>query len=167
MSCGQNKLNELDLSNVPNLTRLRDRNQLAELDLASAPRLTTLYCNANQISELDFASVPNLTRLHCENNLITKLDVTANTALTELRCDLSVRVVKLPSQNLVELPNQNFRQYSPRMRYWFDEARNEVFPMAELPFYIKGCVEITERNFKECEAFARAKEAKGMADDDE
>jgi hypothetical protein len=87
----------------------------------------------------------------------------ANKVLTELHCDPSVRVVKLPSQNFKRYPPPKH----PPMRYWFNEGRNELFPMAIPPIDSADCIEVAEADYIEYVALARAEAAKGVANDDE
>lgn len=53
------------------------------------------------------------------------------------------------------------------MRYWFNEARNELFPMPIPPIDSADCIEVAEADYNEYVALARAEAAKGIANDDE
>jgi len=68
------ELTELDLSAVPNLTKLYcGKNQLTELDLSALPSLTELHCWKNRLTELDLSELPNLTVLSCGGNQLTEV----------------------------------------------------------------------------------------------
>ena len=95
-------LDMLDLSTIPNLTRLLcngnelpqidldpmldhcSSNQLTEFDLSPVPNLTVLLCVYNQLTALDLSPVPNLTWLNCSCNQLTDLDLSAVPNLTYL-----------------------------------------------------------------------------------
>ncbi|MEZ5555253.1 leucine-rich repeat domain-containing protein [Haliea sp.] len=83
-----NRLTELDLSAVPELTFLScARNQLRELNLSPVPKLTELYCDGNQLSELDLSAVAELQFLFCASNQLTQLDLSAVPELEALGCN--------------------------------------------------------------------------------
>jgi hypothetical protein len=76
LTCYEIELDELDLTNVPELIGLNvNRNQLAKLDLSHVPKLIWLDCDNNELTELDLSTVPRLTYLSCESNNLTKLDL--------------------------------------------------------------------------------------------
>ena len=81
------RLEGLDLSAVPQLTKLRcDANQLTKLDLSAVPQLTEFSCSGNELTELDLSVVPQLTKINCDGNDLTELDLSALSQLTELSC---------------------------------------------------------------------------------
>ncbi len=88
LSCGNNQLTSMDISNNSALTDLScGSNQLTTLDISSNTALTDLSCDNNQLSSLDVSSNTVLTYLNCSTNHLSSLDVSRNTALTDLRCD--------------------------------------------------------------------------------
>ena len=87
LSCGNNQLTRLDVSNNTALTSLYCYgNQLTRLDVSNNTALTALYCTRNQLTRLDVSNNTALISLYCPNNQLTRLDVRNNTALTSLDC---------------------------------------------------------------------------------
>ena len=86
LSCGDNQLTSLDVSNNTALRSLLcNNNQLTILDVSKNTALTSLYCYNNQLTSLDVSKNTALISLYCYNNQLTSLDV-SNTALTYLPC---------------------------------------------------------------------------------
>lgn len=108
LSCGQNQLTSLNLSNNTALTDLHcvandltsldlsnntaleylncKSNDLTTLDVSKSTALTQLYCGDNQLTTLDVNNCADLTELSCKDNQLTSLDVSNCTALTHLYC---------------------------------------------------------------------------------
>ena len=87
LNCGDNNLNELDVSDCTALTTLHCAgNNLTTLDVTKNTALTSLSCYLNNLSELDVTKNTALMFLNCRDNNLTTLDVTKNTALTDLYC---------------------------------------------------------------------------------
>lgn len=110
LTCNENQLTELDVSNNANLKALYcASNQLTKLDVSHNTKLETLECHYNQLTELDISKntkllyldcgdtdrllrgldISNnkkLTHLACLGGQLTELDISNNTALTELAC---------------------------------------------------------------------------------
>ncbi len=85
LSCQENSLSELDLSNNPTLGDLICYgNYLEELDLSQSPELAFLSCGDNQLRSLDVSQNTKLETLRCEGNQLTEL--TLGPALSELSC---------------------------------------------------------------------------------
>ena len=86
LSCGENQLTSLDLSNNTALTKLNCRyNQLTNLDVSNNSALIDLDCSYNLLTNLVLNNAA-LTWLSCQFNQLTNLDLTTNTALTYLYC---------------------------------------------------------------------------------
>lgn len=87
LDLGNNKLTELNLSELTNLKRLWcHQNQLTTLDVSMLTNLNTLNCRKNQLTSLDVSKLTKLTDLICSGNLLTALDITPLTGLTNLVC---------------------------------------------------------------------------------
>ena len=69
-------LNELDCS----------FNKLTELNLSGLTQLTTLWCHRNQLTTLDVSRQTQLTELWCFSNNLTALDITQLSGLSTLYC---------------------------------------------------------------------------------
>lgn len=88
LSCGSNKLTEIDVSKNVALTSLScSDNQLTYLDLSKNAALTGLDCSMNLLTALDVSGCPLLTSLSCNQNqikdtamdsLVQSLPVTSN-----------------------------------------------------------------------------------------
>lgn len=88
LDCEYDQLTELDVSQNTALTELRcSENHLTKLDVSQNTALTVLDCRWNQLTELDLSQNTELTELSCDNNQLTELDVSANTKLTDLWCN--------------------------------------------------------------------------------
>ena len=88
LSCGDNKLTSLDVSNNTALEWLECfNNQLTSLDVSNNTALTYLSCGFNQLTTLDVGNNTALTDLSCSDNQLTSLNVSNNTALTSLYCE--------------------------------------------------------------------------------
>ena len=87
LNCYSNRITTLDVSNNTNLTDLECvNNQLTSLDVSNNTNLTYLGCSGNQLSSLDVSNNTSLTDLNCGSNQLTSLDVSNNTNLTYLGC---------------------------------------------------------------------------------
>ncbi len=104
--CNNNELEELDLSEFPNLYNLYctgnriislvlgekltyvncSSNALTTLDASKAVNLVSLYCNKNALTELVLSNHPKLKTLECRNNQLKSLDVSKCTSLLNLDC---------------------------------------------------------------------------------
>ena len=88
LSCEENQLTNLDVSQNTSLTRLDcNWNQLTSLDVSGCTSLTWLECYRNQLTSLDVSQNTALTGLSCSENQLTNLGVSKNTSLTWLRCN--------------------------------------------------------------------------------
>jgi len=95
LSCDNNQLTALDVSNNTALTNLHcGNNQLTTLDVSNNTALTLLDCYHNDLTNLDVTNNVNLTRLNTYGNALDTLDVSNNVDLTYLSC------VGLQSSNL-------------------------------------------------------------------
>ena len=87
LSCGNNQLTSLNVSNNTALTGLScGGNQLTSLDVSKNTALTWLSCGYSQLTSLDVSKNTALTSLGCIGNQLTSLDVSKNAALTSLTC---------------------------------------------------------------------------------
>jgi len=108
LDASNNKLTDLDVSNIPELTVLDcsenelksvdvshnkalkeldcSNNRLESLNVTKNRRLRYLLCDENEITSLNTSKNGSLKRLDCSNNQLTGLDLTKNSSLTELLC---------------------------------------------------------------------------------
>ena len=87
LSCANNKLSSLDVSNNRKLEELDcNANQLAELDVQNNEQLSKLICSLNQLSELNVTNNTALTVLDCGYNQIDELNLNQNALLQVLSC---------------------------------------------------------------------------------
>tara|TARA_B100000427_G_scaffold299580_1_gene281359 strand:+ start:291 stop:1076 length:786 start_codon:yes stop_codon:yes gene_type:complete len=76
LSCGDNQITNLDLSNNTNLNNLSCyNNQIINLDVSNSPNLEYLICYNNQLTDLNVSNNSLLHHLYCFGNLLTSLDV--------------------------------------------------------------------------------------------
>lgn len=90
LSCSQNELTALDVSNLTALTELDcSENDLTSLDVSGCPLLATLVCCSNQsMTTLDVSANGKLTDLKCSSNCLKELDISGNKALQTWTCGL-------------------------------------------------------------------------------
>lgn len=88
LSCHQNQIASLDVTQLINLNFLRcEENQLSSLDVTQNTLLTNLFCQDNQLTSLDISQLTVLDYIRCANNQLTTLDISQNVVLTTLFCD--------------------------------------------------------------------------------
>ena len=88
LSCGNNNLETLDLSNCHNLDRLFCQdNKLSSLDISMCLKLSLLYCQNNMLTLLTLGNASTLRDLDCSQNQLSSLIATSCTSLTQLTCD--------------------------------------------------------------------------------
>ena len=69
LTCDDNSIEELDLSNNPALEVLAcRRNKLTKLTLGNKPKLHHFVCDNNLLTSLDVSNCPQLINFHCSNN---------------------------------------------------------------------------------------------------
>ena len=70
----RNKIEQIDLSRLPNLKELQiTDNKLSELSLSTTPKLEELYCGYNKLTQLHVEQTPLLSVLNCNDNQISAL----------------------------------------------------------------------------------------------
>lgn len=70
----RNKIEQIDLSRLPNLKELQvSDNKLSELSLSATPKLEELYCGYNKFTRLAVERTPLLNVLNCNDNQIASL----------------------------------------------------------------------------------------------
>ncbi len=75
LSCGQNLLTSLDLSNNPKLMELNCySNQLTSLDITQNSYLESLRCYFNELGDLDVSNNKLLVEILCDDNPLTEID---------------------------------------------------------------------------------------------
>tara|TARA_B110001450_G_scaffold251289_1_gene271189 strand:- start:493 stop:1248 length:756 start_codon:yes stop_codon:yes gene_type:complete len=83
-------MNISDLTGVESFTYLTNltcsNNQLTSIDLSNNTALTSLNCGNNQLTSIDVNGATALSFLRVSENQLTILDVSTNTALTFLYC---------------------------------------------------------------------------------
>ena len=106
LNCYGNQISVLDVSQLVNVTYLNcNNNQLTVLDVSQLVNLDNLNCNTNQISVLDVSQLVNLTTLNCLVNEISTLDVSQLVNLTSLYCFSNRLDAATNSQILIDLDN--------------------------------------------------------------
>ena len=79
LSCNNNKLTRLDISNNIFLTNLEcDENELSNLDVSKNTKLESLSFNVNHLTSIDLSNNPKLISLSCYRNQLTSLDLSNN-----------------------------------------------------------------------------------------
>ncbi len=87
VSCSNNKLTKLNVSENASLESLKcSVNMLTSLDISNNPLIKELDCGRNQLTILDIRNNPALTTLYCNENLLTTLDISNNPVLEKLNC---------------------------------------------------------------------------------
>ena len=87
LSCRNNQITSLDVSNNTALTYLQCRsNLLTTLDVSQNTSLNYLIFHYNQLTSIDLSQNLALIYLNCRDNQLTSLDVSSNLALGDLYC---------------------------------------------------------------------------------
>ncbi len=123
LSCGDNLIQTLNLSQNPNLKHLIcwdnqitdltvsgpnvriiscDNNQITNLDVTQCPNLSALYAMDNELSTVDLSNNLELGSLWIFNNQLTSLDVSNNANLRYLECKIN-SLTELDLSNNVNL----------------------------------------------------------------
>lgn len=123
-----NLLTTLDVSNNQNLTIIHcDSNLLTAIDLSNNTELTYFSCYDNQIKKLDVSKNTKLTHLECSNNQLTTLDLSKNTELTDLYCDGN----QLAFVDVIK--NNQLSTFSCSYNTYAITAENNTFNLSRLP----------------------------------
>ena len=106
LDCSNNKLSNLDLSNLTGLGALECyNNKLHSLDLSNNPDAYYLNCSNNQLDSLDISNLQELSRLDCSYNNLSCLDVSNSPDLysDELVCESNICTVPLDDNRQFDL----------------------------------------------------------------
>ena len=103
LNCARNKITELDVSNLNYLEELECwNNKLLNLNLSELENLLHLKCSNNQISQLDLSNLNYLEQLECTRNNLTSLDVSELENLKNLGCGIN-NILELDLSNNIRL----------------------------------------------------------------
>lgn len=87
ITCNENKLARLDLTNFDKLFHLNcDDNQLTELLVDGCTALTSVDCASNQLTSLDFRQTPLIGEVYCSNNQLTSVLFPENSMMGTFEC---------------------------------------------------------------------------------
>ena len=87
INCIYNKLEELDVSELPLLEKFYcDGNKLQSIDVSENKKLKDFSCKENSLGTLNVSQNKELERLVCGHNNLTELDVSENKNLKKLWC---------------------------------------------------------------------------------
>ena len=152
LSCSNNLLSELSLSNVPNLRALScNNNQLTMLDVSGLSQLEQLSCGYNQITTLDVSNKPNLGQFYCGNNQLTSLVIANVPNLWEFNCSYNLLTT------LIVPPGNFFETFScahnllttldltnpSNSWWWIDVSYNQLTNFIVPSFYLDGRLNIS------------------------
>lgn len=86
--CGNNNLQELDLSSNTNISwAIVNNNNLNSLNVNECDKLLLLDCSNNNLSNIDLTQNINLRTLNINRNQLTSLDLSQNSLLFTLLCN--------------------------------------------------------------------------------
>lgn len=87
LSCGNNQLTTLDVSELSELTDLYCmNNMLTSLNVSGLSNLVFFECYDNNLTVLNVSDLTNLGNLNCDNNQLLSLDVSGLSNLSTLEC---------------------------------------------------------------------------------
>lgn len=87
ITCNENKLARLDLTNFDKLFHLNcDDNQLTELLVDGCTALMSVDCASNQLTTLDFRQTPLIGEVYCSNNKLTSVLFPENSMMGTFEC---------------------------------------------------------------------------------
>lgn len=113
LSCGENRIQSLDLTNNINLITLDCfSNFLTELNVSQNIALQNIRCYENNLSNIDLTNNENLSVFIGDNNNFSNLDLTNNNQLIGLNCENN----RLNHLNIQNNNNENF--------YYFNSKNN-------------------------------------------
>ena len=136
LSCSDNEITYLDVSNNSKLTDLKcGWNRLTSLDVSNNPALKYLNCGSNQLTSLDVSNNSALIKLYCDNNQLTSLNVSKNTALTDLDCRRN-QLAALDVANNKNL-ERIYCDYNPLTAFTVNTGAEGLNKLRELSF--DGC----------------------------
>lgn len=101
LTCWNNPLSSIDLTNNTNLVFLAVGYGLTSLDVSQNTNLETLYCPVNNLSTLDLSNNTKLRTLSCDSNLLDNLDLSNNP---------SIQYLNVGNNNLTSLNVDNLSQ---------------------------------------------------------
>lgn len=82
LSCMNNRLSALDVSQNKNLTYLQcSFNQISSLDVSGLDKLVALYCENNHMTSLTLTGATALEIIYCRSNDLPSVDFSTNTSL--------------------------------------------------------------------------------------
>ena len=82
LSCMNNRLTPLDVSQNKNLTYLQcNFNQISSLDVTRLDKLVALYCESNHMTKLNLTGATALEIIYCRSNDLPSVDFSTNTSL--------------------------------------------------------------------------------------
>ena len=100
LSCRNNNLTTINLTNLTNLKTLScQNNQIYDLNINGLINLETLTCQYNQISILDFTNLPNIFFVNCIGNFISDLDFHTNPIFKHLSCGENPNLTNINLKN--------------------------------------------------------------------
>lgn len=103
LRCNNNRLTELDVSDLVSLKKLYcSLNSITSLNTSTLSELSFLDCSGNILTALDVSSNTKLTSINCSNNHITSLNVMSNSLLERLVCYRN-NLVSLQAKNLEKI----------------------------------------------------------------
>ena len=105
LSCMNNRLKSLDVSQNKNLTYLQcSFNQISSLDVSGLDKLVALYCENNHMTSLTLTGATALEVIYCRSNDLPSVDFSTNTSLKFIETFDN----RLTSVNLSTLKNLEF-----------------------------------------------------------
>ena len=144
LSCMDNRLTALDVSQNKNLTYLQcSFNQISSLDVSGLNKLVALYCENNHMTDLNLTGATALEVIYCRSNDLPRVDFSTNTSLKFIETfdnqltsvDLStlknLEFVHLDHNRLTELDLSDNTNLSPIGSGFV--ARNNILDTLTLP----------------------------------
>jgi len=127
LSCGQNGITELDLSQNNQLVEVIClANQMTSLNITS-PNLEYLNCGYNLLTNLDLSQSINLKEIQCSDNLLSNLDVSHMTQLEKLEAGsnnlTSIDITNNAELNYLDLENNQLSSLDISQNLDLDELR--------------------------------------------
>ncbi|MBR3057039.1 MAG: hypothetical protein IKG93_03625 [Clostridiales bacterium] len=102
LSCSENPLGELDLSEIKTLKSLYCNNcELTSLILPETSTLTYINCSTNELETLSLNGVNNVSKIFCSNNKLTELNLSNRSSITYLDCQSN----NIENLNVTGCPN--------------------------------------------------------------
>lgn len=125
-TCNQNRITEIDLSGLINLTLLdcSANGTITSLNVKGLVNMQNLKCDNSPIKSLDLTGMSNLQYLNCQENQLSSLNLSGLTSLSSLYCGIN----NLTTLDVSDSPNLVFFGFNlnPLVSLFMKNSKSET-----------------------------------------